>query len=332
MLIVEQIIRMINRLVDFNLKSDNYQILFYGGTSTAECRSCKKIVIKLESYNEKCYILKGYFGVAASVVLERQLFFSELLREKNINTPHHYILDSSFQYVVNADEQNIIVTLEDFIPGKLVNLTKDTINMYTLLMAETHVVSEVSSFQIGRQAKWYNYSQKNEVIRFDKFLRMRDIDHLSKHKDLFDKIVRKSEIITSMINEMICQLPQVAVHGDFSQSNIIKDENNQQYYIIDFDQASDCNLISDFVLQSSLWIETIEVQNNYSFFKMADHLLKIYGSVRRTNKIEVKLAMLMYKMARAFYYKRVKLIESNTIKTIAEYREILEQMDDSLTI
>ena len=332
MLIVEQIIHMINRLVDFNLKSDNYQILFYGSASTAECRSCKKMVIKLESYNEKCYILKGYMGVAASVVLEHQLLFSELLREKNINTPHHYILDSSFRYMVNDDEQNIIITLEDFISGKLVELTKDTRDKYTLLMAKTHVVSEMSSFQIGKHAKWYNYSQKNEVVRFDKFLKMRDIDYLSKHKDLFDKIVGKSEIITSMINEMICQLPQFAVHGDFSQSNIIKDENNQQYYIIDFDQASDCNLISDFVLQSSLWIETIEVQNNYSFFKMADHLLKTYGSVRSISKTEVRLAKLMYKMARAFYYKRVKLIESNGIKSIAEYRGLLEQMDDSLTI
>lgn len=332
MLTVEQIIYTVNSLLDINLKSDNYLILFYGSASTAECRSCKKIVIKLESYGGKCYILKGYTGAAASTVFERQLLFSELLRVKSINTPHHYRLNSNFQYIVNGNDQNIIISLEDFIPGNSVEITKDTISTYTVLMAKTHAVSEESSFKIGQPAKWYNFSQKNEVIRYDRFLKMRDINYINKHKGIFDKIVRKSEIITSMINELMCQLPQVAVHGDFTQSNIIIDENSLQYYVIDFDQASDCNLISDFVLQSSLWIETIDVQSNDSFFKMADYLLKTYSSVRNISKTEDELAMLMYKMSRAFFYKKVKLIESNTIGSTDAYRELLEQMDTSLTI
>lgn len=332
MLTVEQIIYTVNSLVDIDLKSDNYLILFYGSASTAECRFCKKIVIKLESYGGKCYILKGYIGAAASTVFERQLLFSELLRVKNINTPHHYSLNSNFQYIVNGDDQNIIVTLEDFIPGNSVEITKDTISAYTVLMAKTHIVSEESSFKIGQPAKWYNFSQKNEVIRFDRFLKMRDINYINKHKDLFDKIVRKSEKITSMINELMCQLPQVAVHGDFTQSNIIIDENSLQYYVIDFDQASDCNLISDFVLQSSLWIERVDIQNNYNFFNMAERLLNTYCSVRSISKSEAELAMLMYKMARAFFYKRIEQIESDRIESIDAYRELLEQMDDSLTI
>lgn len=321
MLTVEQIIYTVNRLVDIDLKSNNYFILFYGSTSTAEYRFCKKIVIKLESNSGRYYILKGYIGAAASTVFERQLLFSEFLREKNINTPHHYRLNSNFQYIVIGDEQNIIVTLEDFIPGDSAEITKDTINTYTLLMAKTHIVSEESSFKIGQPARWYNFSQKNEVIRFDRFLKMRDIDCLNKHKDLFDRIVRKSEKITSMINELICRLPQVAVHGDFTQSNIIIDKNSLRYYVIDFDQASDCNLISDFVLQSSMWIETIDGQNNDSFFKMADQLMKTYSSVRNISKTEDELAMLMYKMSRAFFYKKVKLIESNTIGSIDAYTD-----------
>lgn len=332
MLTIEQIINIVNSLVDIDLKSDNYLILFYGSASTAEYRFCKKIVIKLESYSGECYILKGYIGDATSTVLERQLLFSELLREKNINTPHHYRLNSNFQYVVKGNDQNIIVTLEDFIPGHSLEISEDTISTYTLLMAKTHIVSEESSFKIGLPAKWYNFSQKNEVIRFDRFLKLRDVDYLNKHKDLFEKIVRKSKKITSIINGLMCRLPRVAVHGDFAQSNIIIDENGLQYYVIDFDQASDCNLISDFVLQSSLWIETIEVQSNDSFFKTADHLLKTYSSVRNISKTEEELAMLMYKMSRAFFYKKVKLIESNAIGAIDAYRELLEQTDNSLTI
>lgn len=330
MLAVEQLISMVDNLVDIGLKSDGYLILFYGNASTAEYRSCKKIVIKISSYSGKQYILKGYIGVDASEVFERQLLFSELLRENNINTPQHYKFDSNYHY--KAKDDGLIVTLEDFIDGSLVELAKETISDYAVLMAKTHVVSELSAFKTGRPAKWYNFSQKNEVIRFDKFLKMRNCGHLNKHKDLCDKIVEKSENLSGLINELICRLPQSAVHGDFSQSNIIKEGHSRQYYIIDFDQAADCNLISDFVLQSSLWIESVDVQNDYGFFRKAESLLKTYSSVRSISQTEAELAMLLYKMSRAFFYKRINLMGSNVIEASDTYRELLEQMDNCLTL
>lgn len=306
--LINQIITSINCATSFQLDSNNYFIQFHGDSEIMGKRICKKIVIYTDDKKRK-YVVKAYYSKDYLETLENQMLFSELLRANGIATPKRVALGNDLIMKMNFSDKIICVTMEEYMEGNHFRLSFDSIIELTKLIAKTHLISEKNHFRVGDSTHWYNISKKNQIMRFDKFLVMKKMHHALFEKDIktYNRIEKKANDVLERINELVSNLPIYGVHGDLTEDNlIISTEKSNQILLIDFDQAGDCCLISDFVLQSSFWIELCGPISNDDFFKISNSLIEVYKSIRETSSLELGVAKLLFGMTRAFYFQRVE--------------------------
>lgn len=291
-----------------------------------------KIVFRISTESStlfaKCFRL---LSADSNKKLNLQIEFAERLREQGINTPKYSRLGSSYVFLFQLNEITWGVVIETPVDGHSFCFSDRTVNQITELLAICHAISEDRGFQLPYQSEWYNFETKNEIMRYDKFL---SIPFEALPKDLgvtASRIVNEGRILLNSANSTAENVIHAAVHGDFSEGNLLIGQGGLG--LIDFDQAGNCCLISDLVLHAVHWSESIN-SNESEIEQTVFSCIKTYCSIRRITGLEERLIFQLYILSRAFYFKRVdkllSLIKDGDNQHLQETNTVLAEIEHLL--
>ena len=288
---------------------DHYCVLQHGESMVAGNRRCEKLVLTVTSTNGNECIFKFYSipSIDNSIqVWNRQIAFAEKLRTSGIKTPQYYQTNNKYAVAFEITNRTWCATAESYVAVDDIEITPTVLGKLAQLLAQMHLVSESNGITIGIPARWYNAASKNEIIRFDKFLRNRPPQCQPRLIRLYDKICEQGTELNHNIKRCLPMLPSLAVQGDLSMTNVFF--SGSEIGVLDFDQSGDCCFVSDLILQSVTWIELMRQNYDMAYSDALNIVLNGYRSKRNFNNIEEKLSQMLIKMTQAFNYKRVNYI------------------------
>lgn len=266
--------------------------------------------------------------------VEKQSYFSEMIRCHGINTPARYMADSKYVVTFTYHDLPCMVTVEDWCGEEITEITTDVAYQIGELMARMHTISLSNKYEIGRRSL-FSAAYWNDV---DAFL---DFCEITKNEKLEQVIVK--QIITlhdeklKHLRAVWGTLPKAAVQGDISINNLVRADDG--LVIFDYNNAGDEVLISDLVMEGLLTAYEMKLPDNTPDSyreKIFPALLKGYLSVRPLSETESKAAWEAYTLYHGLWFTRI-LYNDGCLEKLVENGEydaanrLLKQMLEDMT-
>lgn len=270
-----------------------------------------KYIARVVLQNRDSYILKLYPSQTNSeqILYERRCLFAECLLSNKILTTRPQKNNQSYTRQFQYAGQQWIALIEEDFGVDLVYISLDD-PKWVQLLAKTHAVSKHTCFRIGQSSSWYNIFSKNEIVRYDKFaliaLELAD----TKYKNQANYILSEGGALVKKALTSLSKFDEYATQGDFSPFNLFWHDNN--LVIMDYDEAGDCALLSDLVLQcyyhakGILHINSKEELDSYMMLSE-----KEYTSIMPLCAEEEELYWDLYQLAQIFDYREMQLLSSS---------------------
>lgn len=235
--------------------------------------------------------------------VEKQSYFSEMMRCHGIKTPARYMTDGKYVAAFTYHDLPCMVTVEDWCGEEITEITTDVAYRIGELMARMHTISLSNKYEIGHRTL-FSAAYWNDVDAFSDFC------EITKDEKLEQAIVK--QIITlhdeklEHLRAVWGTLPKAAVQGDISINNLVQAEGG--LVVFDYNNAGDEVLISDLVMEGLLTAYEMELPNETPVSyrdKIFPALLKGYLSVRPLSEAESKAAWEAYTLYHGLWFTRI---------------------------
>lgn len=266
--------------------------------------------------------------------VEKQSYFSEMIRCHGINTPARYMADGKYVVTFTYHDLPCMVTVEDWCGEEITEITTDVAYQIGELMARMHTISLSNKYEIGHRSL-FSAAYRNDVDAFSDFC------EITKNEKLEQATVK--QIITlhdeklEHLRAVWGTLPTAAVQGDISINNLVRADDG--LVIFDYNNAGDEVLISDLVMEGLLTAYEMKLPDNTPASyreKIFPALLKGYLSVRPLSETESKAAWEAYTLYHGLWFTRIlyndgcleKLVENGKYDAA---NRLLKQMLEDMT-
>lgn len=299
--------------------------LSQGPSSVVGNVSCNKYVEMCDILG-KYYIIKKYRDInyEYSIVNNKQIEFSSMLNNCGLWTTKN-LKSSKNIYNVWYSNKRELINIQEY--EEYINVHELDRLKWINLIAEMHYLAEKNSMKIGERACWYNAFNHNEIIRLDKLTR----DCQNNNMRHTAQLIEFGNKIYNQAFDLAFQLTEYAVHGDLVVENIMHDGKGK-YGVIDFDQAGDSILVSDFVLQASKFVDEY-LYNFDRYYQAFSEMRKIYESTRELTTLEKKMFEILVVLVYVFNYKKINCLRhnlDNNNRIISDGLRVLENFIFSL--
>lgn len=249
---------------------------------------------------------------AEQALYERRCLFAERLLSNRILTARPEKSAQGYTRLLQYDGQYWVALIEEDIGTDIVHISPGD-PAWIRLLAKTHAVSKKECFRIGQSSSWYNIFSKNEIVRYDKYasivLKLADTKYGSQAK----YILSAGKVLMEKVFSLLSEFDEYATQGDFAPSNLFW--RSADLGIMDYDEAGDCTLLSDLVLQCYHYARGVLHINSKTELDACMMLSKEeYASVLPLCPEEEEVYWRIYQLAQIFDYEEMRLL-SNSFKT-----------------
>lgn len=254
-------------------------------------------------------------------LIEEQAIFSEKLRLHGIVTAKHYICEGKYCIKRWIDDFKLDVTAEDYL-GEEVKVINETI-AYKIgfLLGNMHVIAEKNDYHIKGETL-FNISTKNDVTMFDKFLRLKE--QMPEATHLFAQIEHLYLKKLNRVKDKLATQKMYATQGDVSINNLV---NSKDYLgVFDFNNAGDCYLISDAILEGILIAQEMIDEEEFTEEKataLYDKYWSGYTEARELNSVEEEVKHDIYILAMAMWMTRI-VYRENSLDSLIRAKKFKE--------
>lgn len=217
-------------------------------------------------------------------LIEQQCIFSEKLRHYGIPVAKKYKAGQTYCISKYYEGHTYCITIENFAGTDIKNVDLHLFGQLGKLLGKMHRISESDPTEIDYSP--VTNGLKNGKAKFAKILTGLDSQVIG--LECVRKAARMHDRLALLLRQGIDKLPHGAVHGDLGIFNNLL-TNDGQYYIIDFNLASDETYLLDMVICFYSSINKYMVCNPEKKFGVADAFTKFtdgYYSERQLNDVE----------------------------------------------
>lgn len=206
-----------------------------------------RLIVKAELTDDRAVVirLKNEKDVTLDIVNE-QSRFAAALAEQGIETPKLYASDGQFARRYRIGGCELIVTVEDFVPGELREIDEKTAEETGSLLARMHNIAESAELHVHNEVL-FDPLRRNDLFSFEEFAKHRDF-LLGVDAELYGEIVSAHASILQKVRAFE-NGPRYAVQGDISDCNLYRRADGV-LGLFDFNRSGDNVLYYDAVMQA----------------------------------------------------------------------------------
>lgn len=248
-------------------------------------------------------------------IINAQSRFARLLAEHGVKTPTVYAANGQYArwYAING--YDVIVTVEDFVPGEVRAVDAAIAEKTGGLLARMHNIAENADFHV-RNDVLFDPLKANDLFSFGDFEAQKDALS-SLDKALYDDIVRRHEELLQRVRVFENE-PRYAVQGDISDCNLYQTEDGT-IGVFDFNRCGDNVLYYDAIMQAifeaRLMVYAEELAGKQEEIILSA-FLKGYHRERPFTEQQIEVFPYLYAIVSAFWLMDIRYAENNLINSI----------------
>lgn len=186
--------------------------------------------------------------------IQAQTAFSEHLRQNGIPTARFYRTADGFVMQHSIGGYDVLITLEDFMPGEIKLVDGPLTEKIGVLLAETHNIAERDGYHVPYPVL-FDPLTRNDLFSFERFSALRPqipAENLPVFTHICDVYHEKLEVLMPLR-----ELERYAVQGDLSDCNLFLTQNGN-IGMFDFNNCGDNVPFCDAVMQGVLVTRLME--------------------------------------------------------------------------
>ncbi|MDO4387014.1 MAG: phosphotransferase [Clostridia bacterium] len=179
-------------------------------------------------------------------IINAQSRFARLLAEHGVETPTVYAANGQYARWYALNGYDVIVTVEDFVPGEVRAVDAAIAEKTGGLLARMHNIAENADFHVQNDVL-FDPLKANDLFSFEDFEAQKDVLS-SLDKALYDDITRRHEELLQRVRVFENE-PRYAVQGDISDCNLYQTDDGT-IGVFDFNRCGDNVLYYDAIMQA----------------------------------------------------------------------------------
>jgi len=206
-----------------------------------------RLIVRADAADGRPFVIRfKHEADAPETLIEAQSRFAALLASHGIETPRAYAAGGRYVKPYSIGGYDVLVTVEDFVPGQLRLIDAETARGIGGLLARMHDIAEAADAHVAGEVL-FDPLTDNDLFSFSDFASHREA-LLAADAAAYREIERQREECMAHL-QTLAAAPRYATQGDLSDCNLYRTSDGR-LGVFDFNLCGDSVPFFDAVMQA----------------------------------------------------------------------------------